>query len=1265
MANGRQSEVTIAVTNTMVGNARSADGNNHRDSMEELSMVTSNTGQESINGSSSRYLLGSRRESNVTADFELLWRLRKYLVLLGILAVSVTYNAGLTPPGGFWTKNIGGHDAADPVLRAHFFLRHEVFFYCNATAFAASLVLIILLLSKHVTRQKLWLRSMQFTMILDLFSLMGAYAAGSCRAVKSSIYIWVIVFAVFIYIMIHILVFIRVVPKFVSEKRFVPKCLKEKAESVQLWILSKCQRSSHQDKEVEKAPQGKDVEEARKFILMLVTFAATVTYQAGLSPPGGFWAENKTNKIPATSVLRSKNLARYNTFVSCNSTSFVASLVTIILLLSPELSWHGIRSKALLVCVIVDLLGLVGAYAAGSCRNVATSVFVVSITAVVWICFALLVGLFVHKPVVDWLEKIRPDIMKCMHTIGRAFSLEHGRNGSRNRDERNSMGNHRHAGCVPNSTQPESASESQHVPACHQQVIIIKEGESHEEDQTAHKQQNANIEEVVSSSEHVLVNDKQAENTNNIMYNLEDQSTDENGSAKDAMYKKENLQLVSTREQSSLLGDLKAKNSIDATSNPEHEFADSEQVAGQSSSSDGHKPTIMPVDLSEDKMVARGCNGVTNDLTAEQEHSDVPREAFANDITETNNDTRSSENGIIDRNEGCFKQDDSNKNDGANTTDKHLKKSRTYLLLLAILAVSLTYQSGLNPPGGFWSKREENNLTGPLIRKDTHHRTYHLPGDPILEDTHHRRYIAFFYLNAIAFVASLIMIIMLPNRRMSNKVIKRYALQIAMIVDLLALTGSYVMGSCRKKRNSIYISMFVFVVLVYVVVHVLIAMHVIPERCKRFMADKLENFSCRYIWPELPQFGHNHRGDNIEKSWERRRNLLLMLAVLAATVTYQAGMNPPGGVWSDDMGVSGNPGDPILQDNDFKRYDLFYFTNSLSFVSSVVITILLVNKESCEHGIKFYALRVCLMVGLIGLLIAYSAGSCRKTKQAIYLIIIAVAVLMSLLIQVLLLSSTDDTLGPIGNLIAYFLELLFGKEQARQETSSKQPELSGHLEPSSLEEARQETTQQQELSDRHEPFVEEARQEATSKKQQHSGNSEKKVRKRHKYLILLAILAASISYQAGLNPPGGIWSDDDDDGHVAGNPVLLDINPWRYKIFFWFNSVSLMTSIVVIMFLLNKSVWKKVVPLGILHLLMVLDLVSLMTAFAAGSCRKFRTSVYVYALVVGVLVYLVIVLLLSSSIAKCLRPGGRTGFSPKKLRNGVSRTESLINEQQV
>lgn len=58
------------------------------------------------------------------------------------------------------------------------------------------------------------------------------------------------------------------------------------------------------------------------------------------------------------------------------------------------------------------------------------------------------------------------------------------------------------------------------------------------------------------------------------------------------------------------------------------------------------------------------------------------------------------------------------------------------------------------------------------------------------------------------------------------------------------------------------------------------------------------------------------------------------------------------------------------------------------------------------------------------------------------------------------------------------------------------------------------------------------------------------IRKLRTYLLLLGILAATITYQAGLNPPGGFWLDNED-GHHAGDPILEAISPKRYNTFFY------------------------------------------------------------------------------------------------------------------
>ncbi|KAM0903036.1 hypothetical protein ACQ4PT_018852 [Festuca glaucescens] len=339
------------------GNAQMADEEADEGNMQDVEAAVDIDREGSRSGSPSRLAAVGSPESRTEADFEFLWRLRKYLLLLAVLAVSVTYNAGLNPPGGFQMDSSLHHSAipGDPLLPVRFFRRYEAFFYCNATAFATSLVLIILLLSRGVASKRLWLRSMQVTMILDLFSLMGAYAAGSCRALRSSVYILVLVCAVFVYVGIHILVFMRLIPMWFKEK--VQKILHLVLEKLHGMLnhikpmLSICpvsgvgeQRNSRDEEE--------DIEEARKFILMLATFAATITYQAGMSPPGGFWGVNV----------------------------------------------HGYRP--------------------GSCRNVATSLSVVFIVIVVLICVLVLVMFLQSETATFWIDKeLKPAVNKFLSML--------------------------------------------------------------------------------------------------------------------------------------------------------------------------------------------------------------------------------------------------------------------------------------------------------------------------------------------------------------------------------------------------------------------------------------------------------------------------------------------------------------------------------------------------------------------------------------------------------------------------------------------------------------------------------------------------------------------------------------------------------------------------------------------------------------------------------------------------------------------------------
>ncbi|CAN6171360.1 unnamed protein product [Urochloa humidicola] len=72
--------------------------------------------------------------------------LQKYLLLLATVVATVAYAAAFNPPGGAWQVANKEHLAGEPIIRSNHYLRFIVFFYCNAVAFASSIVVIIIML---------------------------------------------------------------------------------------------------------------------------------------------------------------------------------------------------------------------------------------------------------------------------------------------------------------------------------------------------------------------------------------------------------------------------------------------------------------------------------------------------------------------------------------------------------------------------------------------------------------------------------------------------------------------------------------------------------------------------------------------------------------------------------------------------------------------------------------------------------------------------------------------------------------------------------------------------------------------------------------------------------------------------------------------------------------------------------------------------------------------------------------------------------------
>uniref|UniRef100_A0ACD5ZS53 Uncharacterized protein n=1 Tax=Avena sativa TaxID=4498 RepID=A0ACD5ZS53_AVESA len=883
-------------------------------------------------------------------EAELLWKLRKYLVLLAILAAAITYQAGLAPPGGFWQETNHGHLASDIVLRSSYPRRYLVFFYCNTTAFVASLMVLVLLLVRELSRNAVWLRSLQLAMILCLLGLMGAFAAGSCREVRASLYIWALMLGIFAYITLHVVFFLH----------FAPPGLRRVFSGIRARWKQTLERvfgvESDRNDEEETTDEKEELERNRSSLLVLATLAATVTYAAGLSPPGGFWSDDGGDYLAGDPVLRAHYPRRFKAFLVCNATAFAGSLVIIIMLLSETAVSHVVRSNALRLCVLVSLFGIMGAYAAGSCREVKTSIYV----------FAL-VGAVLLYLVVQFIEPIvpKPD-------------------------------------CVGNT------------------VAFVKE-------------------------------------------------------KKKAMLKKLNDFIINLLEEPE----------------PEH--------------------------------------GSSN-----------------------------------------------NNNNGVSSTVKHdLQKLRTYLLLLGILAATVTYQAGLNPPGGFWTDNSDG----------------HTAGDPILKDVSPRRYKVFFYCNATAFVASLVIIILLQSHLITMRAMKRYVLQTAMALVLFGLMGAYAAGSSRKFSTSLYVIILVLLVFSYVVLHALLYV-ALKTRWRSRIEEIGDSIS-------TSEFLHHFSGsvetvDEVEgKDLRKRRKFLMLLAILAASVTYQAGISPPGGFWTDNRNGH-RAGDSVFRDEFRTRYRVFFYFNATAFMASLAVILLLVSKRLCHRGLKCYALRACVLVDLISLLGAFAAGSCRKVSTSAYVILVVVAVFVYVMIQVLVLTFAKDKVADILDLLQWIFK------------------------------AR--------------PFE---RQDPSMNRRSSTGAGKRREHKWRKDLMLIGTLAITVTYQAGLLPPGGAWPDDQD-GHFAGDPILHDINLTRYKVFFYCNATAFMASMVMVLLLLNNTISKYKRSLLAMKTAMIFDLLGLLGAYAAGSCRKLKTSVYIFALVIAVFIYIVIHVLLSfDKVAMLVKEKGK------------------------
>ncbi|KAJ1276545.1 hypothetical protein BS78_05G222100 [Paspalum vaginatum] len=795
------------------------------------------------------------------------------------------------------------------------------------------------------------------------------------------------------------------------------------------------------------APPSSMEYQLKKYLLLLATLVATVTYAAGLNPPGGSWLEDDASgqRLAGDSILRDTNYMRYLVFYCFNAISFAASLVVSLLLLLLHRG-EGSLLKLTRAVMVIDLLALMGAYAAGGSHDafttVCASVLVAAASAYVILVVPNLstaASKDTPQPSDDKEEFEKHEILLLLAIFVATVAYVAGLNppGGFWRSTQQ-QGSRRHAAGNP---------VLQGLHPVRYKFFFF-----------------SNTAAFITSLLAITIT-VHYDKLNIIKRSIT--------LVKVALYG-----LVVT----AILG-LGGAYAAGSCRDSKHTTYVLSLVA----------PVLVCIFLQRVLKKSRGfmlpCFG-----------------------TSTPDTTRN------------------------NDLDKDKDKIREFIQLLAILAATVAYQAGLDPPGGVWAEGEAPGGS-------------HRVGDPILLTTHPVRYKVFFYFNSGALVASLVIMVILQNEFL----VQRHALEAAMILDLFGLMGAYAAGSCRDTSTSIYTVALAGGVLVYVVIHIVF-----------FTLDPARGGNKQTAGSEEEAAARRERDDRTE----RKREVLLLLAILAATLTYQAGLTPPGGFWEkDEHGHSA--GSPVLQDMYPRRYKAFFYCNAASFMASVALIVLLLNPNLYRPGIRCYALFVCMVAGMFGLIGAYAAGSSLHLRTSIIVLVLVTAVFTAVVYVAYIRRqpSTNDKDAP----------------KDKNPDNSRRP-----VDHKEEEHGRQQPGKETDMM--------------------------------AKYLMLVGILAASVTYLTGLKPPGGMWRDDGG-GHDAGNPVLYDIQKHRYNAFFYSNSTSFMASVTVIALLLSRMIRdsKDAKPLWPMHTAMLMDMLALLGAYAAGSARDWGTSKNVVLLLFPVL----------------------------------------------
>ncbi|KAH6782961.1 hypothetical protein C2S52_007920 [Perilla frutescens var. hirtella] len=133
-------------------------------------------------------------------------------------------------------------------------------------------------------------------------------------------------------------------------------------------------------------------------------------------------------------------------------------------------------------------------------------------------------------------------------------------------------------------------------------------------------------------------------------------------------------------------------------------------------------------------------------------------------------------------------------------------------------------------------------------------------------------------------------------------------------------------------------------------------------------------------WHGLTGSRTGHRDSQSVKWLTKKRDAIMVVAVLIATMAFQAGVTPPGGVWQEDLTEHANgtlldkphkAGEAVMAHHHPKAFKSFMRSNTVAFVSSLSTILLLISGLPFRRPLFLWTLMMIMWLTITSIAVTY------------------------------------------------------------------------------------------------------------------------------------------------------------------------------------------------------------------------------------------------------------------------------------------------------